>query len=55
MSDLSTAKRSKKQARKTFKFWFKVLLETEYMNDISSRQEFMSALAAIKPKKKREH
>lgn len=43
-----------KKARKIFKFWFKVLLPTNLMDDPSDRQEFLAALDALKkqPKKK---
>mgnify|MGYP003613397313 CR=1 FL=1 len=37
-----------KQARKTLKFWVKVLLTTELMNDKSDRIEVIDALSVIK-------
>lgn len=41
-------KKSLKKARKTFKFWFKVLLGSELMDDPKHRQEYMDALAIVK-------
>lgn len=41
------------QAKKTFKFWFKVLLGTELMDDPNHRKEFMEALDSIKKKPKK--
>jgi len=41
-----------KQAKKTFKFWFKVLLGTNLMDDPVHRQEFIDALDALKKKPK---
>ena len=44
----SPRRRALKQAKKTFKFWYKILLETEYMNDPENRKDFQSALSVIK-------
>jgi len=46
------SKKSLKKARKTFKFWFKVLLGTELMDDPKHRQEFLDALNILKIHKK---
>jgi hypothetical protein len=37
-----------KIALKTFKFWFKVLLDTEMMNDPNHRKKFAKAIAEVK-------
>jgi hypothetical protein len=37
-----------KQAQKTFKFWYKVLLETELMDDQNHRKEYHTALEVLK-------
>lgn len=42
-----------KKALKTVKFWYKVLLDTEYMNDLSNRIDFKSAINIIKQHKKK--
>lgn len=42
-----------KKALKTVKFWYRVLLETEYMNDLSNRIDFKSAINIIKQHKKK--
>lgn len=47
-SNESPRKKALRHAKKTFKFWYKVLLETEYMNDAENRKEFQSALSTIK-------
>lgn len=44
----------KKKAKKTFKFWFNVMLGTELMNDPEHRQEFLTALQVFKKKSKKE-
>lgn len=36
-----------KKAKKVLKFWFKVLLETPYMNDCDHRKEYRNALDSI--------
>lgn len=36
-----------KRALKTFNFWYKVLLETEYMNDLENRLDYQNALQTI--------
>lgn len=36
-----------KQSLKVLNFWYKVLLETEYMNDQENRLEYQRALLAI--------
>lgn len=41
-----------KKAHKTLKFWFKVLLTTELLNEQSDRIEIMEALATIKQQTK---
>lgn len=41
-----------KKAKKTFKFWFKVLLETELMDDPEHRKEYLRALRVFKKTKK---
>ena len=43
-----------KKAYKTFKFWFKVLLEKEEMNDPEHRKEYHSALQVLKAEFKKE-
>jgi len=43
-----------KKAHKTFKFWFKVLLEKEEMNDPEHRKEYHSALQVLKAEFKKE-
>ncbi|WP_395058220.1 hypothetical protein [Flavobacterium sp.] len=45
-----------KKANKTFKFWYNVLLETEYMNDLENRKDFQTAIQTIADsyKKKKE-
>lgn len=40
--------RDLKDARKTFKFWHKVLLCTELMDDPEHRKEFQSGLDKLK-------
>jgi hypothetical protein len=42
-----------KKALKTIKFWYKILLETEYMNDLSNRIEYQSAINVIKEHNKK--
>ena len=42
-----------KHAKKTFKFWFKVLLGTELMDDPEHRKEYLSALSIFKKKPKK--
>ena len=42
-----------KKAKKTFKFWFKVLLETELMDDSEHRKEYLRALRVFKKKPKK--
>jgi hypothetical protein len=42
-----------KSAYKTFKFWYKVMLETELMDDHHHRKEFRAALQTIKYHKKK--
>lgn len=52
-SELSALKR----AKKIIKRWYKILLPTEYMNDLEHRQEFQEAIVIIKEEckqKKRE-
>lgn len=49
-----TEQKEIKFALKKLKFWHKVLLQTEFMNDLEHRKEFASALETIKricPKK----
>jgi hypothetical protein len=41
------------RAKKTFKFWFKVLLGTNLMDDPNHRKEYIEALASIKKKQKK--
>ena len=49
------AEKSKlKKAHKKLKFWFKVLLGTELMDDPKHRKEFMDALQVIKSAAKKE-
>jgi hypothetical protein len=43
----SINKKELKNALKTIKFWYKVLLETEYMNDLNNRVEYQSAINTI--------
>lgn len=45
-----------KKAKKIFNFWYKVLLETEYMNDPDNRKEYQTALRTLADtvKKKKE-
>jgi hypothetical protein len=43
-----------KQAKKTFKFWYQVLLETELMNDPEHRKEYHTALKVLKTEIKKE-
>jgi hypothetical protein len=49
---MKTKKKTKnlrlRSALKTFKFWFGVLLTTEYMNDQEHRKEFADAIADVK-------
>lgn len=40
-------KKKVKKALKTLNFWYKVLLETEYMDDMQNRLEFQEALRSI--------
>lgn len=40
-------KKQLKKDLKTLNFWYKVLLETEYMDDIENRKEFNRALISI--------
>ena len=42
-----------KKAKKTFKFWFKVLLGTELMDDHEHRKEYLTALQVFKKKPKK--
>lgn len=44
----SAKRKALKRAEKTFSFWYSVLLETEYMNDLEYRQEFQSALMTVR-------
>ena len=54
MKTKQNAKRLRlRNALKTFKLWFKVLLSTEYMNDQEHRKEFADAIADVKAKKKK--
>ncbi len=46
-----TKKTKKAAAHKVFKFWYKVLLELDVMNDQNFRVEYQNALKTIKPKK----
>lgn len=46
-------KKELKKALKTIKFWYKILLETEYMNDLSNRIEFQSAINTITEQNKK--
>ncbi|QRE48063.1 hypothetical protein [Flavobacterium psychrophilum] len=44
-----------KKAEETFRFWYSVLLETEYMDDVDNRKDFQTALQTIADlQKKRE-
>jgi hypothetical protein len=45
---IPTEKRPLKKARKVLKFWYKVLLASELMNDKKDRIEFAEALKTIK-------
>ncbi len=47
-------KTKKAEAYKVFKFWQKVLLELDVMNDKEFRIEYQKALKAIKPKKSKD-
>jgi hypothetical protein len=49
----SPEQRKVKQALKTIKFWYKVLLETDYMNDLDNRIEYQSAIKTIAEHKKK--
>lgn len=42
-----------KKAKKTFKFWFNVLLETNLMDDPEHRKEYLRALSIFKKKPKK--
>jgi hypothetical protein len=44
----SQQEKSLAKANETFQFWYSVLLETEYMNDLENRKEFQSALMTLK-------
>ncbi|MQP63341.1 hypothetical protein GFJ99_11610 [Flavobacterium sp. LMO6] len=46
-------KKELKKALNTIKFWYKILLETEYMNDLDNRLEYQSAINIIKEHKKK--
>jgi hypothetical protein len=35
-------------ARKKLKFWYKILLSTDYMDDVKNRMDFRKALKTIK-------
>jgi len=48
MKPVSVDSPALKKAHKTFKFWFKVLLEKEEMNDPEHRKEYHSALQVLK-------
>lgn len=41
-----------KKALKTLNFWYKVLLESEHMDDVENRKEFQRALLTIETVKK---
>lgn len=41
------ARKQLRKSLKTFEFWYKVLLETEYMNDLENRLEYQTALKTI--------
>jgi len=43
-------KQQKKRAKKTFQFWFNVLLGTELMDDPQHRKEYLRALLVFKKK-----
>ncbi len=47
-------KSERKKAKRTFKFWFKVLLGTELMDDPNHRKEFLQALEVLRKKPKNE-
>jgi hypothetical protein len=49
-----TKKKELKKSLKVLKFWYRVLLESDYMNDKENRLEFQSALITIENLKKRE-
>jgi|GEM_PF-4939390 hypothetical protein len=48
---IKVRKQELKKALKTLNFWYQVLLESEYMNDIANRLEFQDALRTIKKNK----
>lgn len=53
---MNTEKKNKhplKSAKKTFSYWFKVLLSTELMDNPQHRIEYLEALNALKIKKKK--
>ena len=39
--------RALKRAKKVFRFWYRILLETEHMDDIDNRKDFQSALLVV--------
>jgi len=45
---IPTEKTSIKKARKVFKFWYKVLLASELMNEKNDRIEYAEALKVLK-------
>ena len=48
MNDLSKPKRKElKKTAKVLNFWYRVLLESEHMDDLKCRLEFQSALLTI--------
>ncbi|WP_445458440.1 hypothetical protein [Flavobacterium sp. HNIBRBA15423] len=48
MDDTLIVKKSVKKALKVLKFWQKVLLSTDLMNDVNDRNEFQNALKTLK-------
>lgn len=39
--------RALRRAKKSLNFWYKVLLDTEMMNDLSHRQEFQQIITTV--------
>lgn len=47
MKEKNLEMRALKKAKKVLRFWYRILLETEHMDDINHRKEFQSVLLTV--------